>query len=55
MSDIINMLCRIVATLVEVTKESNGARMTKDNNITMSFECDGRKHTACISVEEAEE
>lgn len=52
MSGIINILCRIVATLVEVTEESNGARMTKDDDITMSFECNGRKHTICIKVEE---
>lgn len=55
MSDILKTLCAIAATLVEVTEAENGARLTENDNITLSFECGGRKHTICITVEEEKE
>lgn len=55
MSDILKTFCSIAATLVEVTEEENGKRFTKNDNITLSFESDGRKHTVCITVEEEKE
>ena len=55
MNGIFEMFCRIAITLVKSTEKKNGEQLTKNDNITISFESDGRKYTVCITVEEAKE
>lgn len=51
-TDILNMFCTMVITLVEAAEEDNNGKLTKDDNVTLSFERGGRKYTVCVAVEE---
>ena len=51
-TDILNMFCVMITTLVEAAEEDNGKQLSKDDNVTLSFERGGRKYTVCVTVEE---